>query len=180
MTRRARQRLNAAQTIAPENAQGQHFAATLELFTGQHERSEARYRQLLAAGPGRGLSYPSAVRSVSALAYLQARRGDRAGADASLAEAARLDEEASRKMPDQFEPIYDLAAVHALRGQADEALACLQRAAAAGWHHHRSTRLDPRFESLAQDRRFLTLLAGWEGKVAQMRHDADVAFALRP
>ena len=65
------------------------------------------------------------------------------------------------------------AAVYALRGEPEEALAELERAYAAGWRDGRTTAIDPLLASLRSQPRFQQMLSNIQQDVASMRARAD-------
>jgi TolB-like protein len=70
-------------------------------------------------------------------------------------------------------PLMQIAAIHALRGEASAALDGLDRAYAAGWRDGRTLAIDPMFTSIRNNPRFTQLLSRIRDDVAAMRARTD-------
>jgi TolB-like protein/Tfp pilus assembly protein PilF len=72
---------------------------------------------------------------------------------------------------------YDLAAVHALRGETDNALDRLEEAVRAGWRYYPVAVRDPLLESLRQEPRYREIMAGLAARIEESRRrvEADEA-----
>lgn len=79
------------------------------------------------------------------------------GVDGDVAE--RIDELRLRNKDEGPMPRYDLAAVHALRGEHDQARRWLADAIAAGWRYPDLARRDPLLADLPADPAFIAMVA---------------------
>lgn len=74
---------------------------------------------------------------------------------------------------------YNLARIHAVRGEDQLALITLQRAVDEGWREHWRPALDPALKSVQADRFFVAMMAGLESRLAiirdQLRLEAEFA-----
>ena len=73
--------------------------------------------------------------------------------------------------PDNPEVLYRVAAVESSLGKAESAIAHLESAVSAGWIDYRSLSLDPRFDTIADDIRFQTILGKLKLKIEALRKD---------
>lgn len=64
---------------------------------------------------------------------------------------------------------YDLASIHAARGETERALAWLERSCEAGWLQYELLRLDPLFDPLRGDERFEAVGEAMEREVREQR-----------
>jgi serine/threonine protein kinase/Tfp pilus assembly protein PilF len=173
---RARRDCAAALALRPNSAYGLMLSAQLDLFQGNDAEAEAAYQRLLKINRTGNVTYFGSIRYLSALGFLRLKRGDAAQAEAFLREAAELDE---RSMNDGPGSVYDLASIRATQGRAQEAIALLDKAIAAGWIDFRSTLLDPRFKALSGDPAFQTSMGHLRAAAAEMKAKAD-ALTSRP
>jgi serine/threonine protein kinase/predicted Zn-dependent protease len=172
----ARRDCAAALALRPDSAYGLMLSAQLDLFQGNYSKAEATYQRLLKINRTGNVTYFGSIRYLSALGFLSQRRGDVAQAESFLNEAAALDE---RSLNDGPGSIYDLAAIRATQGRAQEAISLLEQSIAAGWIDFRSTLLDPRFTALSGDPAFQTAMGNLRTAVAGMRAKAN-ALTSRP
>ena len=66
-----------------------------------------------------------------------------------------------------------LAAIHAIRGERDDALDWFERAYDRGARHYRFLAIDPMFESLREEERFVRVVDRMEADVARMAAQVD-------
>lgn len=115
----------------------------------------------------------------TAYAYLLMRRGERARAEQLLAESAK---EAQAALADHNEhqrvPI-EIAAIHAIKGEKDQALDWLERGVASGYRDYSTLGRDPVFHDLRREQRFEAVLKQMEQAVAAMRAGSAALAELR-
>ncbi len=85
---------------------------------------------------------------------------DRAAAEAALGRSVALDMARLDQGDEGHMPRSDLAAVHAIRGDADQAVRWLEEAVAAGWWYPDLARRDPLLRNIHDDERFQRLMTG--------------------
>lgn len=156
---KARQAWSDANRKYPEYRYGPLLAAEIEFFARNWGEAERRYTALLDQKDVQTkLNYFGAVRIESALATIRQQLGDSNGMQKWLAIAETKDKNDLTDSPANPRLLYNLAASAAIRGKSDESLNYLKQAIANGWVEHRSTRLDPRFESFRNQSVFQQLL----------------------
>jgi TolB-like protein len=133
---------------------------------------EALVAERLRTSPDAVAYGPAKASFRALLALTRRRRGDTAGARAledSAVAAAQANATAGRE---ELTFATELAALHALRGDAADALGWLERAYAAGEKDYRWLAVDPFFRPLRHQPRFRHLLGRMEADVALMRQRA--------
>ncbi len=75
----------------------------------------------------------------------------------------------SRRDTTAWEPRYQLAAIHAIRGKKDGAYEWLEQAIDAGWRWHRIGVRDPLLANLRHDERFHRMMDDVKAQVDSMR-----------
>jgi tetratricopeptide (TPR) repeat protein len=155
----------------PENQEGQNLLPEFALMTGAPDAASLIEGRFKTAPEARTMGMlPETFRTLRAFTLIKA--GDSAAArpllDASLAlsqgEIANGSEFPEERM--------EIAAVHALRGERDDAMHWLEEAYRAGWRLYRETGRDPLFASLRMDPAFRDLLQRMEHDVTAMRERA--------
>jgi TolB-like protein len=116
------------------------------------------------------------------LGYVYASLGNMKKAKVLFENSTRRDFVDLQRSPDQAYIGYDLAGIAAVRGNASEACRWLQLSISNGLLDYRFTKIDPLFEKIRNDERFVALLSQMEKKVDTMRqvvHEKEVATAKR-
>lgn len=156
----------------------------LEILPGSLLLLHARGKLALAKGDRDGAesyllrareAYPLPIENVALLqATLLGRRGDPALAEGLLRQVeARLVEKLEGG-DESWQICLDRAAVHVLRDQPDAAMEWLEQAARQGFLDGRGLAVDPLYEPLRSDARFLRLLEGLQETVAGLRRKAGL------
>ena len=86
-----------------------------------------------------------------------------------MEEARALDDKELVLSPDNLRCLYSLAANYAAQGNSGAAMACLNKAIAAGWIDYHSPMLDPRFDSIRNNEAFKNALSHLSNKVQEMK-----------
>ena len=102
-------------------------------------------------------------------AFLLHQLGDRDGAAALFDEALRANHAAIERGSEESSRPKEIAAIHAVRGNADAALEWLERTYQAGYRLHRLIAHDPMFASLRDHEQFQAILSRMDGDVARQR-----------
>lgn len=108
-----------------------------------------------------------------ALGFALWELGERDRAETILDEAERVAESrvaGGSELPFAF---HTLAAIHAIRGERDDALDWFERAYDRGARHYRFLAIDPMFEPIRDDERFVRILDRMEADVARMAAQVD-------
>ena len=168
---RAREDYAVAESIEPGLLHPLTLKAQIELFSGDFAAAQVTYQRLVQMDPKGLITYYGGISYLSALGFLRLQAGDPAQADALLERAAQMHVE----LPDNEGPqaIYDLAAVRAVQGRKDDALALLTRAIRAGWIDYRATQSDPRFHLLRAEPKFAQMLEALSLRVKGLRAEAE-------
>jgi len=166
---RARQLCQEARSKHKDHPQPAIMAAVIEFFSRNFNDAEKLYRAIPESSETGGVDFFGCVRFVSALGFIQLANGHASEGRALVEQACALDEKESALNPENPVRLYSLAADRAVLGQEAESIAALERAVAAGWINHRSLELDPRFDSLRQNRVFQNILTRLSTTVEEMR-----------
>jgi len=164
-------RMRAAADKAPNNIEVLLTRAEVFTFAGARDAPDVVSSLLARAAEAPFHNAPYRVRLAHAY-HLQ-----RAGATVEAGKIVDEILEANRKslLAGADSPLVAMenAAVHALRGQPNEALDELDRGYAAGWRDGRTLAIDPLFASVREEPRFKRMLSRIEADVAAMRARAD-------
>ena len=164
---------------SPTFEEGLTMLAELTFFTNAAD-AEANLERWFRRAPGL-LASPVLKMEThrTAYAYLLMRRGERAQAERLLAESAK---EAQAALADSNEhqrvPI-EIAAIHAIKRENDQALDWLERGVAAGYRDYSTLARDPIFRDLGREPRFDAVLKKMEQAVAAMRAGSAALAELR-
>jgi TolB-like protein len=112
-------------------------------------------------------------------AHLLMKRGDRTRANALLANALARAHAALAAGNEHQRVPFEIAAVHALRGEKDQALEWLEKAHAAGYNDYSTVARHPVFESVRPDPRFRNVLGAMQNAITAMRERSTVLARLR-
>jgi serine/threonine protein kinase/tetratricopeptide (TPR) repeat protein len=166
----ARKECEAARTKYKDNPQPLMMAAIIEFLSHHYDKAETFYREASSFSRTRGVDFPSSVRFISALGFMQNLSDPHIPEGRVLLEEARtLDQKELALAPENPKLLYSLAANQAALGNEDAAIIALKEAIAAGWIDHCSMELDPRFDSIRNLQAFQDTLAQLTSKVQQMR-----------
>jgi serine/threonine protein kinase/tetratricopeptide (TPR) repeat protein len=152
-----------------ESIYSEQMAAIIEFFTRNYPEAERLYNKLAQADSDGGASFYGNVGSKSALGYLVIASGDSRRGRTLLGNALAKELAALTGAPDNPEVLYRLAAIESCLGKTESAITHLEAAVAAGWIDYRSLSLDPRFDAIANDIRFQTLLGRLKIKTEELR-----------
>ena len=159
--------------VQPSDQEPPSLLANLVLVTRAPD-AESVVARLYREGPdAQGWFMAQSYRSLYAL--LLARRGQRDSAQALWSQALAEAERDIQAGNESFVPRFEIAAIHAARGDTAAALEWLDRAYQAGWREARSIARDPFFDGLREHRRFREIVAQAEGDVVAMRRRAEHA-----
>jgi eukaryotic-like serine/threonine-protein kinase len=164
---------------SPNFEEGLAVLAELTFFTNAAD-AEAQIERRFAGAPGL-LASPVLKMETYRTTYasLLMRRGERARAEQLLAESAK---EAQAALADNNEhqrvPI-EIAAIHAIKGEKDQALDWLERGVTAGYRDYSTLGRDPIFHDLRREARFEAVLKKMEQAVAAMRAGSAALAELR-
>jgi tetratricopeptide (TPR) repeat protein/tRNA A-37 threonylcarbamoyl transferase component Bud32 len=152
----------------PEFTYNKQMAAEVEFFARDFAQASKLYEELFMRETGGGGDFYGEVTYRSALGRIRMESDPKQGRQL-LEEARKIDQEVLQRAPHHPDALYRLAAIEASLGERELALDYLTRAFRAGWIDCRSPRLDPRFDSLRSDKRFLEILEEMNGKVTSLR-----------
>jgi serine/threonine protein kinase/tetratricopeptide (TPR) repeat protein len=145
-----------------------------ELLAGDPARARQLFFQFLPAT--RGLRLERVGGGVETyLAYLDLQSGRPSEASSLLAESLQIDRRELERGNQDWTVSLDMACVHALRGEKDEAFRWLDRAVESGWRGWPLGTRGPLLDPLRSDERFKRIEARLATLVAQMRHRAGLS-----
>jgi len=149
------------------------MAAQLAFFARNYREAEYLYSELEKRDSQGGTSYDTEISYGSVLGRICQALGDAANSQAIL-EQSRVQELAALKIsPNSPTILYRLAAIHSSLGESEIAFERLHAAVNNGWIDYRTLRLDPRFDSIAEDSRFQQIVASLSTKLATLRRQTD-------
>jgi serine/threonine protein kinase/tetratricopeptide (TPR) repeat protein len=148
---------------------GQQMSAQVAFFSRHWVEAEQIYRDLMEKNPAGGGTFFGAVNYESALGRLRLEFSDKRSAKAILEKALEQETVALEASPEHPEILYRIAAVNASLGRVTSALDRLDAAIRAGWIDYRSLSLDPRFDSLRNEKRFQQILNSLATHVTELR-----------
>src|SRR5262249_20396549 len=107
--------------------------AEAELLAGDPRRARQLFEQLLPSSRGLRLARAPSAGIETYVAYLDLQDGRRKEAEALLAESLEVDRRLLEGGSQDWTIAFDMACVHALRGEKDESFRSLELAIEAGW-----------------------------------------------
>jgi tetratricopeptide (TPR) repeat protein len=169
-TEPARQRAEALLAASGGSAAILFLAGDAELWAGEWEAAERHYRALYAAAPDARLAGTWWSARLG-LATALTGRGNTVEAAPLLARA--LEQSHARlARGEEFPPIhFEIAAIHALRGETSLALDWIERTYHAGWRHPELPHY-PHIASLREEPRFRAVVSRIQQDGAAMRNGA--------
>jgi eukaryotic-like serine/threonine-protein kinase len=150
-------------------------AAEAELLAGDPGRARQLFEQFLPSTRGLRLSRVSGAGVETYLAYLDLRSGRRSEADTLLAESLQTDRRQLERGNQDWSVPFDMACVHALRSEKDEAFRWLDRAIESGWRGWPLGTRTPLLDSLRSDDRLGRIEARLATLISQMRRRAGLS-----
>jgi hypothetical protein len=157
----------------PDNTEAPPILAELAVVTGAADAVRLIEPLTRQDPEAAGQMFPESLRSLHALAlYRQGgtRRAAELWREAATAARRRLDAGV-----ESYGAPMELAAIDAVEGRTDSALAWLERGYRAGWKDVRFLELDPFFASLRREPRYRAVAAAMAQDVAEMRKRAAAA-----
>ena len=138
-----------------EDAEHTRLAAQVEFFARNFAEAQKLYVALEHKDPAGGGSFYGGISYESALGRLNknAVKGVALLSECLAKESNRLE-----SAPDNPDTLYQISAIESSLLHTESAIEHLQAAVAAGWIDYRSLSLDPRFDAIAEDVRFQTIL----------------------
>ncbi len=149
--------------------------AEAELLAGDPARARQLFVQFLPSTRGLRLARVSGAGVETYLAYLELQSGRRGEANSLLAESLQIDRRELESGNQDWTVPFDMACVHALRGEKDEAFRWLDRAVESGWRGWPLGMRGPLLDPLRGDERFKQIEARLAALVSQMRRRAGLS-----
>jgi tetratricopeptide (TPR) repeat protein len=169
----ALRRLRDAAREQPKNQELQVWLAEMLLLTKSPEARTAM--ETLAGSAPQSRTYGILSETFRVLhAHLLLEQGQRDRALELLSSALNAAQQQVQDGNELGDVRVELAAIHALQGDAEQAIAWLQKAYDAGFRMPRELRLDPLFQTLRSDPRFEALLKRMDEDIAAMRARVDL------
>jgi tetratricopeptide (TPR) repeat protein len=141
-----------------EATDGAQLAAEIEFFARNFSEAQRLYRVLEEKNPDGGGAFYGGISYKSALGRLNLNKNDSRLGRSLLQESLGKELKRLESAPDNPDILYRISAIESSLGQTESAIAHLQAAISAGWIDYRSLSLDPRFDAIADDIRFQTIL----------------------
>lgn len=152
--------------IDPDDVVALDFAGEVALFQGQLDVSRKFFERAVGRS---GLVEFAPRRNSTRLGYVLLKLGDGKGAQAMLDRSMREDQEALAGGNEWYAIPFDIACVHAVRGETKDAIQWLRKALDEGWTGSALAMKDPLMADLRKNTDFLDILARADRKVGEMR-----------
>jgi TolB-like protein/DNA-binding winged helix-turn-helix (wHTH) protein/Tfp pilus assembly protein PilF len=149
----------------PASLRGLNAAGAVELYEGNYEKAKARYQESLAVA--------SNLEAGIHLNLILWKQGQKNASRKFFEELIRSSQDAIEQGAESWHPRWNISVAHAIRGNREEALAWLGRAAAAGWRPAPESWDAPEFETLRGDARFERLMQTLKAAIDEQRKRAD-------
>jgi serine/threonine protein kinase/Tfp pilus assembly protein PilF len=153
--------------IDSEDVVGLNYAGDVALFQGHLEEARNFYQRCVGR---QGMAEYAPRRNSTRLGFILLKVGDAMGARAMLDHSMQEDQKALAGGNEWFAIPFDIACVHAVRGETEDAILWLQKALDAGWTDSVIAMKDPLMEGLRKNPEFLGVLAQADRKVEAMRN----------
>jgi len=150
------------------------MAAMVEFFARNYSEAERLYDKLAQADGDGGATFYGNISFKSALGFLRLTRGDSKHGRPLLREALTKELSSLAAAPDNPDLLYRISAIEASLGKTESSIGHLETAVSAGWIDYRSLSLDPRFDGIADDIRFQTILGKLKLKIEALRKAANL------
>jgi TolB-like protein len=149
------------------------FAADVHVFLGEFPAARANLEQKSRSAPDAAGEWATSRSARTNHAFLLERLGESERAAGLYEEALRYAERRIAGGGDLPLRLFEIASIHAVRGDTEAAFEWLERSYAAGYRASRFLAQDPMFESLRGDRRFAALLERMVQAKARERAQVD-------
>ena len=141
-----------------ETTEGEQLTAQIEFFARNFPEARRFYSALDKKDRNGGGTFYGAITYRSALGRLGLSNKAAGVAHAILQASLTNELKQLEAVSDNPEILYRVSAIESSLGKNESAIAHLEAAVAAGWIDYRSLSLDPRFDAIADDVRFQTIL----------------------
>ena len=142
----------------PEATDGAQLAAEIEFFARNFPEAQKLYAALEQKDPDGGGAFYGGISYKSALGRLTPNKNASRLGSPLLQECLIKELKQLESAPDNPDVLYRISAIESSLGKNESAIAHLEAAVPAGWIDYRSLSLDPRFDAIAEDVRFQTIL----------------------
>jgi TolB-like protein/cytochrome c-type biogenesis protein CcmH/NrfG len=162
----------------PDHAYAMVGAASMVYMARDYERAINWAREALRLEPGNSLGYWHHNEVLIGLSLLQF--GQQEEAEHLLLPVIEAYQERVEKGQRDWGLEWDLASIHAVRGERKEAMDWFERAYEAGFRFVRWAPVDPAFDAFRDDARYLNVMARMEADIERMRtrlFEADPSLA---
>ncbi len=160
-----------ARSKYPDNVDGLAQAGRIALFLGRDAQAKEYFEKLAELTAGSHKARYANIR----LGYLRSKAGEKDEAGKRLSVSLASLEDELRQGSTDPHVLFDIAVIHAVRGEKKEACDWLQKAIDAGRMlvPFPPPAMDPLFDNLHDDACFKEIIAGLETKVAKVRKEIE-------
>ena len=163
----------------PANEEVLTVLAELTYLTGASD-AEVRTERFFRSAPGLATTqFLKPESHQTTYAHLLMKRGERARGLELLESAMRVAQAALADGNEAVRVPMEIAAIHAAKGEREQALEWLERGLASGYKDYATLARNPIFENVRGDARFAAVLKKMEQAVAAMRDGSSVLTELR-
>ena len=153
----------------PEATDGDQLAAEIEFFARNFPEAQRLYTVLEQKDPDGGGSFYGGISYKSALGRIALNKKTPSVGSSLLRECLTKELKQLEAAPDNPDILYRISAIESSLGRTEPAIGHLQAAVSAGWIDYRSLSLDPRFDAIANDERFQTILGRLKLRMEELR-----------
>ena len=159
-------------SLDQEATNNARLAAQIEFFGRNFTEAQRLYTFLEQKDPGGGGEFYGSVSYKSALGRLTLNKKTPRLGSSLLRECLVEELKQLKSALDNPEILYRISAIESSLGRTEPAIGHLQAAVSAGWIDYRSLSLDPRFDAIANDLRFQTILGKLKLRVEDLSKKA--------
>ncbi|UCC38606.1 MAG: protein kinase [Candidatus Aminicenantes bacterium] len=155
-------------SMFPRNVYIFMWVGETALFAGDIPQARQYYQKAAELSPGQ-VNGLIGIRNSTRLGYIYWISGDSVEAQNLFTKSLSLDQKEIEQGNELWVLWNDMAAVHAVLGDKEEAYKCLKKSIEAGWRNFRFGQIEPMFENLRNDKNFNQMMAEMKGLVDEMR-----------
>ncbi len=149
----------------PQSLVGLNAAGTIELYAGHYEKAKENFIRALSVGHSL-----EAEIHLNLILWRQGQNEKGREFFDGLVRSSLADIESGGE---SWQPRWNIAIAHAIRGNRDEALSWLEKAAAAGWRPAAESWRAPALQNLRSDARFEKIMQTLRSDIDEQRRRAD-------
>ena len=156
----------------PENAEILKWAGRIAGYVGNFSQAKQYYQASIATNASRERT-PFTANGVLGLGHILWKDEQRDEAQKLFNLSLELSQKRIEQGNEDYFFYYDIAAIHAIQGNKEEAYIWLQKAIDFGWREYKLAQRDPWFENLHSEPRFQQMIAEIKAMIDEMRQRVE-------